>query len=157
MPMPHRLGLILDRTEGYLESHGIIIIIHALSSKIINTDPIEDYSHITVRKQKWIDKPYVVESSNSKEKNVEEDDEEDARNELSSKVVQRGSTTPLVETIEPLIQDEISPRLASSSPEAGIVPPILICIKTAAFQQDDQEESSSNLQTVVLSQLSLIV
>ncbi|CAI9274151.1 unnamed protein product [Lactuca saligna] len=56
-----------------------------------------------------------------------------------------------------MIQDETSPKPVSPSPQVEIVPPLLTPIKTVAFHQDDQEESNSNFQIVVLSQVSVIV
>ncbi|CAI9279612.1 unnamed protein product [Lactuca saligna] len=77
---PHWIGLILYREESYVEIHGITIHIPALSSKIINTTPTTDDLHIIVKIQKWIEKPYVVESYESEEENDEDNDEEGTNN-----------------------------------------------------------------------------
>ncbi|CAI9289842.1 unnamed protein product [Lactuca saligna] len=71
-----RLGLIFARKEGYVEIHRIIIPILSLSSKIINIAHTKDDLHVTVGMQKWIYKPYLVESSYSEEENDEDDNEE---------------------------------------------------------------------------------
>lgn len=62
-----------------------------------------------------------------------------------------------METVKPLIQDVTSQRTASHSPQAETVPPVSTPIKTTSFHQYNYEEFSSNFETVVLSQLSLIV
>ncbi|CAI9301771.1 unnamed protein product [Lactuca saligna] len=61
-------------------------------------------------------------------------------------------TPPTTETTNPLIQDVNSPKPTSPPPQAESVP-----IMTAPLHQDNQGESNSNFETVVLSQLSLIV
>lgn len=48
---------------------------------------------------------------------------------------QRGSTPPLVVTVEPLIQDEVSPRPVFPFPQAENVPPMLTPIQTITFYQ----------------------
>ncbi|CAI9290132.1 unnamed protein product [Lactuca saligna] len=138
-----QLFLHQARDEGYYGNHGISIPIRGLSSKIINVAPTEDDLHIAVRMQKWIDKPYLVESFDS-----EEEDEDD------NDVVQRGSNPPLVVTAEPLIQDEISARLAFPSPLVENVPPMLKPIQTTTLYHG---ESTSNFEKIILSQLSLLV
>ena len=50
-----------------------------------------------------------------------------------------------------MIQDES----VSPSPQAETVPSMLTPINIVAFHQNDQEESKSNFQIFVLSQLSL--
>ncbi|CAI9279127.1 unnamed protein product [Lactuca saligna] len=57
-----------------------------------------------------------------------------------------------METTEPMIQDVNSLKPMSPPPQAETAP-----IMTDTFHQDNQGESSSNFETVVLSQLSLIV
>lgn len=59
-----------------------------------------------------------------------------------------------METARSLIQDVICPKSVSLSPQAENVPPMPTLIKTPTFYQ---WESSSNFQTTVLSQLSLLV
>ncbi|XP_023770756.1 uncharacterized protein LOC111919426 [Lactuca sativa] len=68
--------------------------------------------------------------------------------------VQCGSTPPQMEDTDPLIQDVTSRRSTSPSPQAAIAPPMLTCIQTASFYQG---ESSSNFQTTMLFQVSLLV
>ncbi|CAI9268605.1 unnamed protein product [Lactuca saligna] len=69
-------------------------------------------------------------------------------------VLQRGSTPHFVETTEPLIQDVISPRTTSPHQQVETVPPMPTHIQTATIYQG---ESSSNFDTTVLSQFSLLV
>lgn len=78
------LGLILSCKEGYIESHGIIIPIPALSSKIINVAPSQNDLQITVRMQKWIEKPYVVDSSDHEEDNNNDDADYEEDNDNNS-------------------------------------------------------------------------
>ncbi|CAI9281127.1 unnamed protein product [Lactuca saligna] len=78
---PYWLGSILAREEGYTKNHGLTIPIPTLSLKIINVPMSEDYLHITLRIQKSIHKPDVVESSNSIEEDDEDDGEESTNNE----------------------------------------------------------------------------
>ncbi|CAI9272072.1 unnamed protein product [Lactuca saligna] len=88
--------------------------------------------------QKCIEKPYVVESSDS-----EEDDENDDDIEADD-VAQRGSTLPFMENVEPIIQDENSPKPMSPAPQAKTVPSMPNPIMNADIHQDNQEESNSN-------------
>ena len=69
-------------------------------------------------------------------------------------VVQCGSTPPLVLTVDPQIQDEIFARLTFPSPQAENVPPMPTPIQTTTVYHG---ESSSNFETILLSQLSLLV
>ncbi|CAI9300651.1 unnamed protein product [Lactuca saligna] len=108
----------------------------------MNASLSEDDLHIILRMQKWITKPYVVESSASEEEDYEDDGE------------QNGSTPPLMQTIEPLIQLVISPRSASPSPQPENVPPMPTPIQNVTVYQG---ESNSNFETTTLSQLSLHV
>ncbi|CAI9282533.1 unnamed protein product [Lactuca saligna] len=71
------LGLILSREEGYVEIHGIIIPNLDISSKTINPTPSEGDLIITEKMQKWINKPYGCESSDSEEENDEDNKEVD--------------------------------------------------------------------------------
>ncbi|CAI9296762.1 unnamed protein product [Lactuca saligna] len=88
VPYPRWRGLILSRKEGCVEIHGIIIPIPALSSKIINVAPSQDDLPITARMKKWIENPYMVESSDSKEDNYNDDasNEEDSDDEDDNNV-----------------------------------------------------------------------
>ncbi|CAI9302501.1 unnamed protein product [Lactuca saligna] len=84
VPYPCWLILILSHKEGYVEIHGIIIPIPTLSLKITNATPYEGEFPITMRMQKWIEKPYVVESFDSEEDNGDDrkkDTDEDAAKE----------------------------------------------------------------------------
>lgn len=56
----HWLGLLLAIDEGYIDNHGIMILIPAPSSKIINADPSDDDLHITQRMKKLIANPYII-------------------------------------------------------------------------------------------------
>ncbi|CAI9285085.1 unnamed protein product [Lactuca saligna] len=69
-------------------------------------------------------------------------------------IVQRGSSPPKIEPTDPLIQDVTSQRSMSHSPQAATAPPMLMHIQTASFYQG---ESSSNFQTTMIFQLSLLV
>lgn len=68
-------------------------------------------------------------------------------------VVKHRSTAPLMETTEPIIQDEF----VSPSPQTDNVPPMPTPMKTTTLHQDNQEECNSNFQIFVLSQLSIFV
>ncbi|CAI9279422.1 unnamed protein product [Lactuca saligna] len=81
VPYPRWFGLMLYHEEGNVGSHGIIIPIAALSSKIIYVTPPEDVFLITKKMKKLIEKPYVVEFFDSQEDNDENSDEEDPNDE----------------------------------------------------------------------------
>lgn len=62
VPYPRWLGIILARDEGYIDNHGIIIPIPALSLKIINVAHIDGEKNITQIMANWMVNPYINES-----------------------------------------------------------------------------------------------
>ncbi|KAL7586034.1 hypothetical protein Lser_V15G42258 [Lactuca serriola] len=74
VPYPRWLGMILSQDEGYVKNHGIFIPIPAFSLKMINVVPSQGDFPITMRMQKWIEKPCVVESLDSEEDDENDDD-----------------------------------------------------------------------------------
>lgn len=68
--------------------------------------------------------------------------------------MQHGSTPPIVQTVEPLIQNVVSPRSVTPSHQVETLPPMPMPIKSATFYQ---WESISNFDTTVLSQHFLLV
>ncbi|CAI9282313.1 unnamed protein product [Lactuca saligna] len=148
-------SFLLQYAFWCVESHGIIIPIPSLSSKIINVAPIQVNLPITMRMQKWIEKPYVVESyefedddKNDKEDGNEEDGNKEGADEEedTDDAAQHELTPPFVETTEPMIQDVKSPMITSLARQAKTLPIMIV-----AFHQDNQEESNINFQTTVFS------
>ncbi|KAL7603496.1 hypothetical protein Lser_V15G16679 [Lactuca serriola] len=173
VPYLRWFGLILSREEGYVESHGIIIPIPALSSKIVNDAPSKDDFPITAWMQKWIENPYAIESSYSEEDNDnddadDEEDNDDAGDEeynddgnddhseaCNKEGVDKEEVTDKGEEDSTNDMDDHSPT-PSPSPQADTVhqaeriPPTRSPIITDVLHQDHQEESSSNFETVRL-------
>lgn len=141
LPYPFWIRLILAYDEGYFENHGISIPIPSLSSKIINSAPAEDDLHITIRMQKWIDKAYMVESSDSKEEDDdEEDNDEDAKDnegvDEEENIANEEEDSSDKED-NPLIQDMISKRTVYPSSQAENVTPMPTPIQTTTVYQGE--------------------
>ncbi|CAI9269977.1 unnamed protein product [Lactuca saligna] len=83
VPYPRWLGLFLYQKEGYVESHGIIIPIPVLSSKIIYAALLKDHLPFPTRMQMWTEKPYVIESSYFEEDNSSDDASDEENNDDS--------------------------------------------------------------------------
>ncbi|CAI9290140.1 unnamed protein product [Lactuca saligna] len=127
------LGLNLSHKQGYVESHGIIIPIPTLSSKIINVAPSIDDLCITARIRKWIENPYVVESLDSEEANIGEDFTQNmssparknkhicfSSSSPDDDTENCGSIPPIGDTTKPMVQHE--PSLTPSPfPQADTV------------------------------------
>ncbi|CAI9284735.1 unnamed protein product [Lactuca saligna] len=89
-----KLGLILSREEDYVEIHGIIIPILALSSKIINAAPSKDDFPITARMQKWTENPYVLVIKKGMIREDTDKDENDSAADMGDDLAQKMNSRP---------------------------------------------------------------